>query len=285
MQDNDFENKFCFNYSETNSSLDVLLELIKKKKTSIYDIDIKELTDQFTEYFNLHKDSISLEEYSDYANMSAYLVELKTRSLLSDSDLSIKDNKTVEEERDWLIKRLLEHQMYKNAIPLLQSYQEKRSYLFDKIPEDFDEYMPTNAPLGKLPKRMSPEKLKIALENVFLKNLIKERLESPVDLHMSTQEYSLEEVIYNLVNSLNNNFPNGCLFSEYFNSIPNDKSNIDYFCMLFFVVLSLVHQEYLFFEEKNNDFYITLNKNLLTSNEETANFIEIIKKDLFGEQE
>lgn len=285
MHDNNFENKFCFNYSETNSSLDILLELIKKKKTSIYDIDIKELTDQFTEYFNLHKDSISLEEYSDYANMSAYLVELKTRSLLSDSDLSIKDSKTVEEERDWLIKRLLEHQMYKNAIPLLQSYQEKRSYLFDKIPEDFDEYMPTNAPLGKLPKRMNPEKLKIALENVFLKNLIKERLESPVDLHMSTQEYSLEEVIYNLVNSLNNNFPNGCLFSEYFKSIPDDKSNIDYFCMLFFVVLSLVHQEYLFFEEKNNDFYITLNKNLLTSNEETANFIEIIKKDLFGEQE
>ena len=184
MQDNDFENKFCFNYSETNSSLDVLLELIKKKKTSIYDIDIKELTDQFTEYFNLHKDSISLEEYSDYANMSAYLVELKTRSLLSDSDLSIKDNKTVEEERDWLIKRLLEHQMYKNAIPLLQSYQEKRSYLFDKIPEDFDEYMPTNAPLGKLPKRMSPEKLKIAINELKEKEMIFDMKKEGLTLEM-----------------------------------------------------------------------------------------------------
>lgn len=285
MQNNSFDDGFCFSYSETYSSLDVLLDLIKKKKTSIFDIDIKELTDQFTEYFNLHKDSISLDEYSDYANMSAYLIELKTKSLLSDSDLNVQSSKSFEEERDLLIKRLLEHQMYKNAVPLLQSYQEKRSFLFDKFPEDFDEYMPTNAPLGKLPKRMNPEKLKIAMENVFLKNLIKERLESPVDLHMSTQEYSLEEVIYNLIDSLNVNFPTGCLFSEYFRSIPSDKSNIDYFCMLFFVILSLVHQEYLFFEEKDDDFHISLNKNLLTSNEETANFIEIIKKDLFGDQE
>lgn len=284
MNDTNFENTFCFESDNYKNSLDVLLELIKKKKTNIRELDIKELTSQFINYVETHKNEVSLEQYSDYAKMSAYLIELKTRSLLPNMDLNIKNSNSFEEERELFIKRLLEYQMYKNAIPLLMKYKEKRNYLIDKLPEDYDEYISTNLPITKLPKRLNIDKLKNAFENVLVRSLIKERLEEPTDLHMSTQEYTVDEVILELIESLHKKNKNGCTFSYFFANISEKKQNIDYFCMLFFVILSLVHQGYLFLEEKENDFFIDLNNNLLLNEKETINFIETIKKDLFGDE-
>ena len=284
MSNTNFENTFCFESDSYKNSLDVLLELIKKKKTNIRELDIKELTFQFINYVETHKNEVSLEQYSDYAKMSAYLIELKTRSLLPNTDLNVKNINSYEEERELFIKRLLEYQMYKNAIPLLVNYKEKRSFLLDKLPEDSDEYVSLDLPVAKLPKRLNVEKLKTVFENVLLRSLIKERLETPTDLHMSTQEYTVDEVIIELIESLHKKIKNGCLFSYFFTTIPEEKQNIEYFCMLFFVILSLVHQGYLFLEEKENDFFIDLNSNLLLNEEETINFIETIKKDLFGDE-
>lgn len=285
MLNDELEHKFSFNHSESKNSLDVLLELIKKKKTDIRDIDIKDLTDQFIKYFHEHENTVSLEEYSDYANMSAYLIELKTRSLLPNADLSMKDRKSIEDEQEAFIKRLLEYQMYKNAVPLLNKYKEKRSFLIDKYPEDFDEYLTSDAPIVKLPKHMHPDKLRDALEQVLLKQVIKERLETPVDLHMSVQEYSVEEVVLDLINTLHKSNTHSTLFSDFFLSLSVAKQNIDYFCMLVFVMLSLVHQGYLFIDEKMDyDFFIELNQELLSSQDVAANFIKQIKTELFGEE-
>lgn len=284
INDFDSESKFDFFNSESKNSLDVLLELIKKKKTSIQEIDIKELTSQFVEYFETYKNEISLDQYSDYARMAAYLIELKTRSLLPDTDLSVKSQKSYEEERDAFIKRLLEYQMYKNAIPLLGKYKEKRSFLLDKDPEDSDEFLANSVPIAKLPKRMNPIKLQEAFEHVLTRNIIKERLESPVDLHMVTQEYSVNEVIIDLLDNLHNKIKQRCLFSYFFSTIPDEKRNIDYFCMLFFVILSLIHQNFIFVELVDNDFYIQLNEDLLKDEDKTINFIESIKRELFGDE-
>ena len=286
MFNENLNDKFSFEYSESKSSLDVLLELIKKKKTSIKDIDIKELTNQFIEYFHKHEHSVSLEQYSDYANMSAYLVELKTRSLLPDANLDIKGHKSLQEERDAFIKRLLEHQMYKNAVPLLTKCKEKRSFLLDKFPEDFEEYLPDSIPCTKLPKQMNIKKLSDALENMLIKQVIKQRLESPVDLHIAAQEYSVEEVILDLIETFHKKLTDGSTFSNFFlNHLPDHKQNIDFFCMLVFVIISLVHQGCLFIDElENNDFFLKLNTDLLDSKQETASFISKIKQDLFGEE-
>ena len=54
--------------------------------------------------------------------------------------------------------------------------------------------------------------------------------------------------------------------------------------MLVFVMLSLVHQGYLFIDEKKDyDFFIELNQELLSSQDVAANFIKQIKTELFGE--
>lgn len=285
MNNSYFEN-IVFNINEEGkSSFDVLIELIRKKKTSIKEINIREIVDQFVDYFNKHKDTISLEEYSDYISMSAYLIELKTKSLLSDEDLDVKSRKKFEDEQELFIKRLLEYEMYKRAVPLLNKCKEKRDKQLDKYPDDYEEYLPVDIPMGKLPKRMNPDKLKEALDNLFTKFIIKEQLEAPVDLHLSGQEYSLEEVIMDLVNYLHTNAKDGCLLIDYFTKIDSSKANIDYFCMLFFVILSLTHQGQIFLKVFNDDLHITLNHELMSSSETTANFIMQIKRELFGEEE
>ena len=275
--------EFNLSYNEEKSSLDVLLELIQKKKRDIKDINIKELTDQFLEYVETMKDKVPLEVYSDYANMSAYLIELKTRSLLPDYEgNSSKYQRTLEEEREAFIRRLLEHQMYKNAIPLLDEFKKRRELHFDKINEDFDEYLPANTPIGKLPKKLKVEKLREAFENVLNRAEIQKQLQQPVDLHISNHEYSVSEVVYDLVNYISQ--VRKSTLSQYFNDLDFTKKNIDYYCMLFFVFLSLIHQENILLDESNGDLAIELNSSLLNENNQVdASFIERIKNDLLGE--
>ena len=278
---NDLE--FSLTFNEEKSSLDVLLELIQKKKKDIKDINIKELTDQFLEYVENMKEKVALEIYSDYANMSAYLIELKTRSLLPNYEAnSSKYQRTLEEEREVFIRRLLEHQMYKNAIPLLEDYKKRRELHFDKTNEDFDEYLPANTPMGKLPKKLNINKLKEIFESVLNKQEIHKQLQQPLDLHISNHEYSVSEVVYDFINYMS--LHSQTTLSNYFNDLDFSKKNIDYYCMLFFVFLSLIHQENLEINESNGDLNVSLNSKLLDENQQVdVHFIENIKKDLLGE--
>lgn len=266
------------------SSLDVLLELIQKKKKDIRDLNIKELTDQFLGYVAENKDKVPLEVYSDYANMSAYLIELKTRSLLPDYDAnSSKYQRTLEEEKEAFIRRLLEHQMYKNAIPLLEEYKARRELYFDKNPEDFDDYLSSDIPLGKLPKRIDINKLKEAFEAIIDRQNIKEQLDQPIDLHIANHEYSVTEVIYDLVTYLGKHL-NGIFLMQYFDDLEPTRRNIDYYCMLFFVILSLIHQGYINFEEQPQGLFAKLSPALVNNQQISNEFIDSIKKELFGEE-
>lgn len=276
-------NNSFYDYDNEKSSLDVILDLIQKKKKNISDINILEITSQFLEYVELNKDLVSLDIYSDYAKMSAYLIELKTRSLLPNfEDSGSKNKKSIEEERENFIKRLLEHQMYKNAIPMLETFKTNRELYFDKEPEDWDEYLPNSVPYEKLPKRIDVNKLKEAFESILDRSYIKQQLQKPVDLHLSNNEYSLEEVIYDLIIFLTKHNDGTFLF-DFFNNLDDSKKNIDYFCMLFFVMLSLIHQDNIIFEEINNSIHIKLNNKKFEKGNLSTEFIESIKREIEGE--
>lgn len=278
MQNNSF-----YDYENEKSSLDVLLELIQKKKKNITEINILEITSQFLEYVEENKNLVSLDIYSDYAKMSAYLIELKTRSLLPNFDDNTNNTKkSIEEEREQFIKRLLEHQMYKNAIPLLENFKINRELYFDKEPEDWDEYLPNSIPYEKLPKRIDIVKLQEAFENILDKKYIKQQLQKPVDLHLSNNEYSLEEVIYDLIIYLSKH-KNGVFLFDFFKSVDKQKQNIDYFCMLFFVMLSLIHQDNVEFIEKDNQIFIKINNKKFEGGSLSTEFIESIKKEIEGD--
>lgn len=65
------------------------------------------------------------------------------------------------------------------------------------------------------------------------------------------------------------------------------KQNKEYFCMLFFIILWLINQNYVIFEEiesSNGDFNIRLNSEFISTNNDTENFVASIRRDLFGEE-
>ena len=67
--------------SNFEGPLDLLLHLIKEGNTSIFDIDIADITDKYLEYINKEKE-INNNFFLEYLVMAAELMYLKSKSLL-----------------------------------------------------------------------------------------------------------------------------------------------------------------------------------------------------------
>lgn len=94
-----------FKFEIFEGPLDLLLHLIKKNKLNIYDIEISKLLEQYLEYINEMKNQ-NLEVSSEFLEMAAKLIYIKTASLLPKSE----DKKVLQEE---LTGRLLELDLIK----------------------------------------------------------------------------------------------------------------------------------------------------------------------------
>ena len=89
--------------------LDLLLHLIDINKIDIYDIPISLITDQYLEYIRQMQEQ-DMEIMSEFLVMAATLLRIKSKMLLPEEP---KDVDEVEDPREELVERLLEHKMYK----------------------------------------------------------------------------------------------------------------------------------------------------------------------------
>ena len=83
--------------------LDLLLHLVKEAKIEIKDIFVSEVTDQFLMYIQ-SLDKIDLDKASEYLNMAATLVEIKSKSVLP----PVEDEFFEEEDPEQMVIRQLE---------------------------------------------------------------------------------------------------------------------------------------------------------------------------------
>lgn len=77
--------KLQFKLESFEGPLDLLLHLINKHKLNIYDIEISQLLEQYLDYINNMK-ALNLEVTSEFLEMAARLVYIKTCSLLPKSE-------------------------------------------------------------------------------------------------------------------------------------------------------------------------------------------------------
>jgi len=91
--------------------LDLLLYLIRRQNLDILDIDVLEITRQYTAYIGLMH-GLKLELASDYLVMAAMLAEIKSQMLLP-RVCEISDEAV--DPRAELIRRLQEYEVFKNA--------------------------------------------------------------------------------------------------------------------------------------------------------------------------
>ena len=91
--------------------LDLLLYLIKRQNLDILDIDVSEITRQYTDYIRIMQD-LKFELASDYLVMAAMLAEIKSQMLLPRVSEVIEESMDTRAE---LIRRLQEYEVFKNA--------------------------------------------------------------------------------------------------------------------------------------------------------------------------
>ncbi|HSL20919.1 MAG TPA: segregation/condensation protein A [Vicinamibacterales bacterium] len=104
--------------------LDLLLHLIKQHEINIYDIPIALVTQQYLDYLELMEE-LDLDVAGEFLVMAATLIHIKSRMLLPRPDPTQED--PLEDPRDALVRRLLEHQKYKAAAELLHERETIRS--------------------------------------------------------------------------------------------------------------------------------------------------------------
>jgi segregation and condensation protein A len=96
--------------------MDLLLDMIRRQKIDIYDIPIARVTEQYLEYLHLLQD-MDVDVASEFLVIAAQLIYIKSKMLLPpDPDATEEEN---EDPRAELVRRLLEHEKFKNAAQML----------------------------------------------------------------------------------------------------------------------------------------------------------------------
>ena len=86
--------------------VDLLDTLISEKKMDILNLDIESLTSQYLDYIKNQINTINIELASEYLEMSAYLIALKSKKLIP-SENELQNDSAFEYERDKLIEEAL----------------------------------------------------------------------------------------------------------------------------------------------------------------------------------
>lgn len=112
--------------------LDLLLHLIRQQEIDIYLVPIAQITDQYLKYLEMMKD-LNITVAGDFLVMAATLIHIKSGMLLP-AEPGSQMAEEVEQSRNELVERLLEHEKFKQAAQML--YERETVELCVWPPED-----------------------------------------------------------------------------------------------------------------------------------------------------
>jgi segregation and condensation protein A len=105
-----------FRLKDFEGPLDLLLFLIKRNDMNIYDIHIASITEQYLDCLK-NEEGVDLDELSEFYNLAATLLLIKSRMLLPLGSL---DDEDFDDPRQGLIEKLIEYQKYKKLSSLME---------------------------------------------------------------------------------------------------------------------------------------------------------------------
>ena len=117
---------FAVKLSNFEGPLDLLLHLIKKHELDIHDIPIALITAQYLQTIALMQE-LDLDVAGEFLVMAATLIHIKSKMLLPRPETAAGVEGEVEDPRDALVRRLLEHQKFKAAAGLLHEREQLRA--------------------------------------------------------------------------------------------------------------------------------------------------------------
>ncbi|MEG1923753.1 MAG: segregation/condensation protein A [Clostridia bacterium] len=170
-----------------NGPLDQLLYLVKEAKIEIKDIFLSNVTDQFLKYMAIRSKNLDVDENSEYMEITATLLEIKSRSMLP--QLPYEEEETPEQE---IIRRLDEFRMLKEASERLKEIENiDRLY---KPPTDTGE-------VNYIAKDMSIENLLNAFAQLLLRMEVNNK---GLNIHknISRDKFTISEKIKYIIDYL-----------------------------------------------------------------------------------
>ncbi|MBP1988943.1 segregation and condensation protein A [Paenibacillus eucommiae] len=138
--------KVTYKLEAFEGPLDLLLHLIDKNELDIYNIPVKEITDQYLEYVQaMHE--LELDVTSEFLVMAATLLSIKSKMLLPKPPVIEYDDALFDMEDDFdpraeLVQKLIEYRKYKSIADLLRDKEVERSLVYTREPEDLSTFLP-----------------------------------------------------------------------------------------------------------------------------------------------
>lgn len=142
------ENSYRVKLDVFEGPLDLLLHLIKDAKMDIAEVRLSEITEQYLEYLD-DLESLDMEKASEFIEMAATLLEIKSKKLLPRLEEALPDEEDPEQK---LLRQIEEYKLFKEASEKLREKEE--------INRMFKEPEP------------SANKYKIILKDMVLDNLL-----------------------------------------------------------------------------------------------------------------
>ena len=125
---------YVVSLKQFDGPLDLLLTLIAKARIDICDIFVSEITEQYLEYMQ-GLDELDMDTASEFLQMAATLVEIKSRALLPRPPKPVDPDEETPEQA--LIRQLTEYKAFKENCERMKSLEETASLLLSKLPEEY----------------------------------------------------------------------------------------------------------------------------------------------------
>ena len=185
--------------------LDLLLHLIKRTRSSIYDIPITAITAQYIEYIDLMQE-MNLDVAGEFLVMAATLIHIKSRELLPRPDPTQVDPE--EDPREALMRRLLEHQKFKAAAELLHERETLRSAQWTR----------PDGPIAEIVGEAPEPEIEVDLFSLIsaFKNVV-ERSKARPQVYLPGEQIPIEDRIEQLLSRLSET--EACGFEDLFADI------------------------------------------------------------------
>ena len=235
---------FTVTIDQFEGPLDLMLHLIKDNKLELFELDMDVLTDQYLQYLNA-MESMHLEIASEYLAELAGLIEYKSRKLLPREKVVIEEEYE-EDQREKLVRRLLEYQRYKEVSEQFEQKYEERQLLMSKpMSEETQKWLNTTVE-GEFVG--NPYDLIKAMNRV----LRRAALTHPYETRMKVKELSLDERVIQIKKRLKN-----WVGKMSFEELCSDCTDLHMIIVTFLSVLDLIkHKEITFHIDEEENIWI-----------------------------
>lgn len=226
---------YKFTIDKFQGPLDLLLHLVKEADIDIFDINIKDITEQYLNYIE-SMERLNLNIDSEYLVMAAELIEMKSRELLPNEVIDDEDD--YEDPKESLINRLIEYQKYKEVAFEFKSLEEDSKLMYSKLPSELNGYKSDEV-------LISDDFSLDDLVKAFMEFQKRKDLEKPLNTVITKKEYSVRDRSLDIIKRLKVN--KKIAFDDLF-----DIKSKDYIVVTFLAILDLAKSGQLKIKQDKN---------------------------------